>query len=241
MLKYINLFILLMFSPITLWAQVTEKSSIQLYNDFKYFPNIVLGKQANDDKKLIPAKIANEFFPYSEEEKDTKIYAVAKIVDYKGLDLFICDYEYERPDEDSYDNHGNRQQYLLLFKNEKPLVTKDNAQKQLIYTLNSHYYGEGGESEYRSYFDKDTCIVTYQYSSERESATGYATPIISTKEFRSRLDESGDLKITEVMRLEFSSPFYDKEYLKKNNASWKKAESDGYGNAFPTKDNKWKL
>lgn len=223
-----------------------EKEREQKYNDFKsYFPDIVLGGQGNNDKILIPLEIAHGFFPYlnndREEDTITKLFAVSKIIDYKGLDLLICDYDYERPDEGTYDNHSYGYRFLLLFKDGQPLTEKDDKDNQLIYTLNHNYYGEGGESAYRSCFDIDTTIVTYSYIAESESATGYATPIILTQEFRSAINEKGDMIPVEVTRYEFSSPFYDREYLMERHKSQSTDEDDSFSIFYPTKENKWLL
>jgi len=225
--------------------EIIEKTIQLEYSFISYFPDIVLGKDGNSDKKLIPDNVAKEVFPHYgyalNEGASEKLYAIAKIMNYKGLDLFICDYEYTRSDEESYDNHTDGRCYLLLYKNGIPLEKgEDGEVTQLMYTLNSHYYGEGGESEYLSYFDKDTTIVTYQHSSESESATGYVTPIISTKEFRSKLNEKGGMEVVEFSRIEFSSPFYDKKQLKVQNDYWAKGEEIGF-RTHPTKNDKWGL
>lgn len=196
------------------------------------FPNLVLGKEVNSYKKLLPENIANKFFPYllnSEDGDSGKLYAIGKILNHKGFDLFVCDCEYNRPDEDSYDNHTDNIRYLFLFKNGYPFQRSQYGEiEQVIYTLNSHYYGEGGESEYYSYFDNDTTLVTYQHISESESATGYITPINSTKKFRSKLTEKGEMEVIEFNQIEFSSPFYNQI-------------QEPYYQSYPTKGHKWQL
>ncbi|GHV58725.1 hypothetical protein FACS1894182_11670 [Bacteroidia bacterium] len=207
-----------------------------------YFPDMVLGKHAvKESAKLIPQQVVAEFFPdFAEAEKEpyTKIYlhAVGKILNYKGLDLYICDYDYERPDEDSYDNHTDSIRILLLFKNNIPL--KDEYGKRQIKGMNFHYYGEGGESNSNTYFDTDTTLVCYEYSSESESATGFDTPFIHTKKWRSVLNGDGEREITEILQMEYSSPFYDCKYLKEKEKEWADVESDGFNYRYPTHENK---
>ena len=216
-----------------------------------YFPDMILGKDGGNERRLLPNRIAYKLFgeeyeeyEESDETEDTeeaKLYAVGKIENYRGLDLFIYDYEYERPDEDSYDNHVDGIRYLLVFKDGKPLMKYENdVEKQVTYLFSSSYYGEGGSADYESYFDKDTTIVSSLNKSESESATGYEIPIISKLEDRSRLSENGDMEIIELIRIEFSSPFYDQAFLKEYDEHWKKMENM-YRPSHPRKEDKWNL
>jgi hypothetical protein len=65
-----------------------------------------LGNHAvGESAQLIPQQVVAEFLPdFAEAEKEQSakiyLYAVGKILNYKGLDLYICDYDYERPDEE---------------------------------------------------------------------------------------------------------------------------------------------
>jgi hypothetical protein len=207
-----------------------------------YFPDMVLGKHI-DKHKRIPHKTVTEFLPDLGMEAfvNTEMYAVGKISNYKGLDLFIIDYEGERPDEDSYDNHTDSLRFLLLFKNNKPVMDKEDPERRLFITLVSHYYGEGGESLFKCYFDADTTLVCHQYDSESESATGYNTPFNSTKEYRATINSNGEREIREVTKMEFSSPFYDRNFLKENQSAWGDVDDESFNHSYPTKNNKWNL
>lgn len=206
-----------------------------------YFPDMALGTY-NQTRTLIPQNVAVEFLPdfVYPEDTNVKYFAVGKISNYKGLDLLVFDYEGERPDEDTYDNHTDGHRFLLLFKNEVSLTNKSNRGEiqRLSYTINYHYSGEGGEALYKSYFDADTTIITHSYSSESESATGCIEPLVSTKEYRWGLNEKGEQNIIEVRQIEYSSPFYDRHFLKEQDWTWFEKNNI---RAFPTKDEKWGL
>ena len=208
----------------------------QINEQFKsYFPDMTLGKYI-ENPKPIPHKVAAKFLPdfIGAGLINVKFYAVGKIINFKGLDLFVIGYEGERPDEDHYDNHVDKTRFILLFKNDTPLteVTDYGRTERLKHQIDLRYYGEGGNSLYKSYFDNDFNIITHAYSSQMESATGYGlTPLIETKEYSSTLNESGKREVLEVRQLEYSSPFYDREFLKKQN--WEDIEQ------FPRKGRKW--
>lgn len=210
-----------------------------------FFPDLKLG-QEHKRGKLFPAKIANKYLPdrinYGEGTKNWT-YAVGKIIGYKGMDLFICDEESERVYEDSYDNHMDGIRSLLLYhKDGYPVLTTDSERKKeqrQAYQMNYHYYGEGGETNCQSYFDKDTTLFTSLHISESESATGFGTPLNYDEEYRWTIMSSGEIEILEVTRLEFSSPFYDRNYLKEQN--WSELLDEGFNRYYPTKDFNWVL
>lgn len=209
-----------------------------------YFPDIVLGKH-NVIRKFIPQEIIEEFLPdlsasIGYYNTNIKFYAVGKITNYKGLDLFIFDYEGERPDEDIYDNHIQGLRYYLLFKNGVPLTAHNETGEEFRVrnALNSHYYGEGGETFDKSYFDTDTTIVRYSHCSE-SGATGYTTPLVSIEKFRTIIKNNAEEEVIEITQLEYSSPFYDRNFLKKQD--WNDVETIGFNGIYPTKDNRWNL
>jgi len=212
--------------------------TVEGYEAFKsYFPDVVFGKDGNTEGKRLEGAALAFFYGddnHSDTEADEKIYAIAKIIGHKGFDLFIVDNDYERPDEDSYDNHVDGVRELWLFKDSKNIAYEPS------YRLNMHYYGEGGESERQGWFDKDTTLVVHDFISESESATGYDTPIESTVESRLKLNDKGEMELIEIMRMEFSSPFYDRDFLAKNEADWKRTEKI-YRRPYPGKEDKWRV
>ena len=213
------------------------------------FPDmdLVLREYAYIDEyewNLIPQEVVAEFLPdfVYWGGLNATFNAVGKIINYKGLDLFIFDFATEeRPDEDSYDNHTGGHRFLLLYKNGVPLTeTPETGKEQrLSYRIDYYYYGEGGVAKDKSYFDTDTTIVSHSYISEEESATGYMTPIASTKEYRWTFNEKGEQEILEVKQLEYSSPFYDRNFMRENNRYWKSMYEEKARRPFPTKDEKW--
>jgi hypothetical protein len=206
-----------------------------------YFPDMALGTHS-EVREIIPQEIATEFLPYfiDSEHIIANYFAVGKIMNYKGLDLLIFDYEGARADEDSYDNHVDRHRFLLPYKNGVPLTQSPESGEglQLGYTMDYHYHGEGGETIIESYFDTDTTLITHSYNSESVSATGYDTPLVYVEEYRWTLNSEGEQEILEVRILEFLSPFYDRDFLKKQHWTEWAEES---GRAFPTKNDKWGL
>jgi hypothetical protein len=212
------------------------------------FPDMVLGKYIESDeysKREIPREMVVKFLPDfldGEPYLAITMYAIGKILNHKGYDLLLCGWEYWRPDEDTYDNHTYGHQYLLMFKNGEPIpITLDNYKytERQYFSMSYNYYGEGGEATGQMYFDTDTTIVSHSYASEQTSATGYSTPLISTREYRIALNINGELETIEANKQEFSSPFYDRNYLKEQN--WDKIDDKGYNGQFPTKDNNWHL
>lgn len=228
--------------PQRTWASRAQQEGYETFKSF--FPDVVFGKDGNTDRKRIEGTALKFYFDIdddSDNETEERIYAVAKIIGHRGFDLFIVDHEYERPDEDSYDNHVDGLRELWIFKNNKRIADGPS------YRLNIHYYGEGGESQRQGWFDRDTTLVVHNFISdvvhnfisERESATGYDTPIESTVESRLKLNEKGEMELIEIMRMEFSSHFYDRNFLAKNEAQWKREEKI-YRSPYPGKENKWR-
>jgi hypothetical protein len=206
-----------------------------------YFPDMVFGKyiEHNEHTQQIPNEVLAEFLPdildldYYEV---FNVYAIGKIINYKGLDLFLCEIGKARADEDSYDNHVEGERYLFMFRNGVPLIREEHSEKRLIMELDATYNGEGGHWERKSYFDTDSVIIRHFRYAGCCSDTGYDTPMDDTVEERWTLKGNGEY-IVEITQLEFSSPFYDRNYLK--NRDWSYLEE--IGKAFPTKDEKWRI
>ena len=195
-----------------------------------YFPDLALGEGHNRGKQLRP-EIINEFLPdlsdslYIKEE----FYAVGKIIGYRNMDLFVLDREQEREDEDYYGNHINHERLLLLFdKAGFPVQSTNEYSEYSEYYSNekytrttiamaSHYYGEGGEIHFSSFFDRDTTLISHEHVSASESATGYQTAIISDKEWRWQISREGKEEIVEITKIKYSSPFFERSFLVKQN------------------------
>ena len=211
-----------------------------------FFPDMTLGRIA-ERGVTIPTEIIRNYLPDlldSEDgsELEVSFYAVGKITDYMGRDLFICDFDYDRPDEEAYDNHTDGIRQLLLFDREgSPVLFEDEyGIQRLIIELGYHYYGEGGETNLDSYFDTDTTLLTTLHRSESESATGYPTPFVVDMQYRRRITPSDGAEVQEVSRLEFSSPYYDRNWLREQKQSWSRAADLGI-RMYPTVDSQWPL
>jgi len=206
-----------------------------------YFPNMALGTHS-EVRRLIPQKTVVEFLPdfVYPDYVSIRHYAIGKITNYRGLDLLVFGYEGERPYEGSYDNNTDSRRFLLLFKNGIPLTMKSDRgeEQRLSHLISYRYYGEGGKALTESYFDTDSTIITRSYRSESESATGYSVPIASAKEFRWKINSRGEREILEVRLMEFSSPFYDRNFMNEQNWTWFEENNI---RAFPTKDEKWNI
>lgn len=182
------------------------------------FPDLVLG-QEHERGKLIPQEMIDEFLPDVPEmfgnDVQSKFYATGKIMDYRGMNLFILDHEGTRENEGTYDNHTDSIRFVLRYnKNNQPVatMTEDGNLPRTIDYIQSRYYGEGGEESLHSYFDQDTTLLSVQQASNFDISTDYQFPLISHKEYRWRIGDEGTIEIT---KLELSSPFYDRACLKK--------------------------
>jgi len=209
-----------------------------------YFPDIVPGKEP-ETRTLLPKDIVNRFLSdqlqYENEEGET-FYAVGKIMGYRGMNMLICDYEANRSDEDTYDNHVDGIRLLLLYHQDgTPVLTDKEGDGTIrkVFSLSNHYYGEGGESSTQSHFDRDTTLITHELHSECESATGYSTPLISEIEYRWRVNEQGGKELLESRKVEFSSPFYNLSFLQKQ--KWDAVSDDEFNSTFPTQKTAWEL
>lgn len=213
------------------------------YIAFKsYFPDITLGEYPKTSKKLPKNAILKEYYDYQLTPEDIdagaklELRAVGKIIGYKGFDLFVIEDVNIRPDEDSYENHVENYLFLMIFKNGKPVI-KDNRESELRYTFRSQYWGEGGGSEYDSFFDKDSTIITTDSNWASESATGYSTSINSNKKYRRRITNEGNLKLVEITQMEYSSDFYSQSYIDENQIGPNQS-NENFNRTYPTEKNK---
>lgn len=213
-----------------------------------FFPDMVFGEYVEGGKRipkemanrylsdfLIPRESVEEYLTNGDEEYE-RMYAVGKITGYNGLDLFLCTYE----SENVYgsDNHTGFLRYLLPFRNGIPLTNDEVPKQRLVLVTDFHYLGEGGETIFKSYFDTDTTVVSHLCASESESATGYGTPLITTEGYRWKIDKNGGKEIIEVTKKEYSSPFYDRNFLKEQN--WTGIGEDER-KPYPNQDDRWSL
>ncbi|MDR2918507.1 MAG: hypothetical protein LBV72_03950 [Tannerella sp.] len=213
-----------------------------------FFFDMVFGEYVEGGKR-IPKEMANRYLPdfltpwesvkdyiTDEDEEYEWMYAVGKITGYNGLDLFLCTYE----SENVYgsDNHTGFLRYLLPFKNGIPITNDEVPKQRLVLVTDFHYLGEGGETVFKSYFDTDTTVVSHLCASESESATGYGTPLITTEGYRWKIDKNGGKEIIDITKKEYSSPFYDRNFLKEQN--WTGIGEDER-KPYPNQDNRWSL
>lgn len=233
---FIPLLFLSILYPGRLYGQnYFDKTLQSAYRQFlSCFPDIIMGdSDVNIEYKPIPVQLVSNFIYLNGEVSENEIwYAIGKIENYHGLDLLICEYDLFREDEDSYDNHVDGRRCLLVYRDGKLLEEKRDG---IGYTVGWHYYGEGGETNYDSWFDTDTTLIGRIHLSESESATGYQTPIETQAMFRHRIDEHGDPEFLELMQMEFSSPFFEMTYIEANKKYWLPDNTREY----PSEEDKW--
>lgn len=204
-----------------------------------HFPPMTIGKKHTGDGFLLPNEgLASAFYYMGDEEIEAggweELYAIGMINDYRGYDILIMEYISERADEDSYDNHGGAYRFAVFHNGDDFL--RNNDDEILVRTLESTYYGEGGEAETTSWFDRDIMVISREWASESESATGYQTPLISERIYRWEI-LSGRGSQDDVISIEFSSPFYDLDFIAANSESWR---SNDFRN-YPREDDRWPL
>lgn len=205
-------------------------ASCQSQNDYRAFKELFpdyFSTHSTDKGILLPATdFTQEFLgrgvEFSPEDIEAgasdNMYIVGKIENYRGFDLFILNYESSRPDEDSYDNHGDITRFIIVFKDGK-LVFKKSAydSDDTWVALDQYYDGEGGSMDFSSTIQKDTTIISKLHMSESESATGFATPLITHKQYRWRIGKDGRPETLGYDQFEFSSPFFSASYPTENN------------------------
>lgn len=238
------------FSQLKEKEQEKDKACPRIDSRFiNYFPDLTLGK-AHERGKQLPQEIINEFLPDLSKPNyyvKEKFYAIGKITGYKDRNLFVLDYENEREDEDTYDNHTDCQRLLLLFDTSGFPIRGANEYNEYrgeeevhaVIRMASHYHGEGGETDLKSFFNKDTTLTSYMYSSESESSTGYPTPIISKIKCRWKISPAGRKEILEITKSEFSSPFFERSHLAEQ--KWDTLADTESSRYFPTKESPYAL
>lgn len=234
-----NMMLRILLTYSLLWSTILSIHANDTYNTFRsFFPDFVPGEYQTSRGDIIPLGLVASNIKFDGAIDDTETwYAIGKITGYRGFDLFLCECDYFREDEDSYDNHVDGIQYLLIFKDGKLLRDEKKPFDRIGYEVAFHYYGEGGETTYSTWFDVDTTLIGQMDIMERESATGFQTPIETKTMFRHKINEQGELVLQEVMKVEFSSPFFERSYLDDNCERWLKNDF----NYYPEEDNKWPL
>ena len=232
------------------YGQTTKANLPEINEQFiSYFPDMVLGKY-NEDRKLIPKEVVTKFLPDFEElinpVYDTEInyYAIGKINNYKGFDLFIFERTLNKSVEEHLETHYTDSiQYVLFFKDGIPVINKslDSRTISVIGRYKAGTYDYSYNASYKmtnkSYFDTDNTIIT----SWRCSDTEYDTPFIFTTEYRWELKDNGKGDFLEYRKAELSSPFYDCKYLKEQNFGEYYLILPESSDEFPTKGSKWRI
>ncbi|MCC8155562.1 MAG: hypothetical protein LIP01_16130, partial [Tannerellaceae bacterium] len=188
------------------------------YREFiSYFPNLIFGEGLRENQILLPRiQLTDDLLIGSiaceeEDEWIEDMYAVGKIPDYKGLDVFIIEEVYQRQYEDSYDNHVDDRVFMIFFEQGSLICKKENKYKEI--TLFSRYHGEGGENCLKSYFLPDTTIISAYSFSISESATGFVTPIHGIQKYHWEIGCKGEESLLKVDSIRFSSPFFEQEAI----------------------------
>lgn len=238
-------------TALSLSAEIERDTVASVVNDgyeqFKaYFPDLKLGKDGLNDKFLLPENdITKILFDQSFTEEEVqggayeKVYGIAKKLDYNGYDLYIYHHDYYTPEMDEYEGRCYGNNVMVLFKNGNP-VMKDGGLYQI--PLSANCAGEGGTSTSNTYFNEDMVMIRTDSVAESESATGFGTPICSKTETHVKLNVDGELDTLGVMRAEFSSPFFDTEYLHKEDSIYMAIEeSKRYRLWYPENNDGWHL
>lgn len=228
------------------WQEPSERPIGSAYYDriddrfIAHFPDLVPGAPLVRGK-LLPRQDVVEYL--SDLSADyPRIYAVGKILGYKGLDLFVIELDYTREDEDSYDNHVENNICLLVYDKSGFALQIDNymgESERAMHQLCSHYYGEGGESTLESRLTADTTFVCTLHASESESATGYTTPFVHSQRSKLVVTALGGMEATETTDRRYSSPFYDRKFL--DAQPWGEVADEGRNQRYPTRNDTWQL
>lgn len=192
--------------------------------------------------KLLPDQVVMDFLSDQLVEGDPWIYAIGRIMGYRGLNLFVCELDYTRPDEESYDNHMEGNIYVLAYDQKGFAVEIDSQTgeaERAMHQLCAHYYGEGGEWTLESSFAADTTIISTYTQSESESATGYQTPFNRSHNRRSVILPLGQMETLETTEQHYSSPFYNCRFLAAQD--WAEVAEEGFNGVFPTRNSSWEL
>lgn len=226
-------------------GQSDENSYPHIDNRFiALFPDLVLGQEPKRGK-LIPQEIVDEFLPDMPDRfmnnVQPQFYATGKIMNYRGVNLFILDYEDALRHDATYDNPADDLRFVLQYnKNGSPIIApmqEDGVTPRIMDYIQSRYRGEDGEASLSSYFDKDTTVVSVQLNAEFNRPSNYQTALMSEKEYRWRI---GDDKPLEITKLELSSPFYERIYLKRQ--SWyTETDEEECEKHYPTIKNQYPL
>lgn len=220
--KFDILAVLLFYSSVLL-AQNGDNFN---YNQFKLYFEDLKG-QKHIDEKLIPNNSFTKFLYKLTDERE-KIYGRTKISYPNGYDLFILRYSLDYNDEDL---PNTDYLFYLIFHHGK-LIRNDKSDN--LYTFLEINTGtDGGSIEQSFEIEKDSSFIINYYHKDCCSSTGFDTAIETKTSARYKVDCSGQLKLQEVLEVQFSSPFFDVEFLEE-----KKKETDFN---YPAQDNRYNL
>ncbi len=189
------------------------------------FPDMIFGKPMEHGQP-IPEELAEKYlseFPIG-GDSDYRYkgwYAVGKIIGHNGLDIYLCAYDesIKSPNDKTFT------QTLFFFKTGIPLTSSENERLlngeslRVMNMLNAHWVeildnNKNYEGIYIGFFDTDTSLIQKMTMwNEELNMTGYLT----IEESRYRIDEDARYNTIENIKQEYSSPFYDCNFLKEQN------------------------
>lgn len=194
------------------------------YTTFKSYFADLLSNNISSDSLLVRNSFTEKL--YSSDSADEKIYAIGKIDNHKGNDLFVIRKTVIY--DDDFDERNLDFSALLVFKDETLISGIDN---ELI--LENSPISDGGISQQSYVFEPDTTLTITTFKSDCCSSSGYVTPIENRSTIRFEVDSAGLITLKRIDKCAFSSPFFQIDYLNKmqkdNNSS------------YPTADNEYQL
>lgn len=193
------------------------------YITFKSYFGDLLSNISSDS--LLPRNNFTEHL-HTLNSVNEKIYAIGKIDNHKGNDLFVIRKTVIY--DDDFDERNLDFSALLVFKDETLISGINN---ELI--LENSPISDGGISQQSYVFETDTTLTITTFRSDCCSSSGYNTPIENRSILHFKVDSVGLLKLKRIDKCVFFSQFFQTDYLNKM-----LSENDS---SYPTKDNKYQL
>lgn len=145
---------------------------------------------------------------YPSDSINEKIYAIGKINNHKGNDLFIIRKTITYGKE--YDDRDLDFTALLIYKDGNPI---NGIESELI--LENFSASDGGVMEQTYNFEADTTISITTYRNDCCSSSGFSTSIENNAIIRFEIDSVGTLSLIRIDKCIFSSPFFHIDHLDK--------------------------